>query len=349
MYSRVKNMSNPGSPSSSLKHVVVGLACCVVILGAAMAWVLFQNQELASAYGSLNVRYGALNESRSALQQDFADLFDEYSSLSTEYGRLQAEYDAQEGRYGSLAGNYASLSSLYRGLGGEVSGLADLLGSFSSFPEAIGRTLTEAEIVEVDWAVEYALGGETDPWAADTLIYAYINDNIAYQRDIDMPAIKNLTTSTLAGADYITGFSIDYSREYMATPSLTLFNGYGDCDDQAILGYAMIKYFERHVTGQQYDLYLSLITFDDGAMHLCLIRPATDGYAFVLDPAGGYISPGYGSENATKAQGSLAAYSDYWIANGGIGRMVLYQVTDYNGNYVMAVNGTVDEVASFLG
>jgi len=295
-----------------------------------------------------SVQCGSLNETNTALQQSYSSLFSEFASLSSGHDRLQAEYDSLGTRYDALASEHYLLGMMFSGLGNNVSQLDALLDSIWSFPEAIGRSLTEAEIQEVDWAVEYALGGETDPWEADLLIYHYINDKIAYGYDIEMPCLTNITRSTSGGTDYITGFSVGFSRDYIATPALTLYNGYGDCDDQSFLGYAMIKYFERHVADEQYDLYLALITFENEAMHLCLIKPATGGYAFVFDPAGDYISPDYGSVNSPKALESLTAYSDYWIGNGGIREMSLYQVTDFDGNYFLAANGTLAEVASFL-
>jgi hypothetical protein len=348
MSSRGKIMAKHNQPTSRSTHVAVLLSITLVVLAAASAWLLLQNQALEADYGALSARYADLNGSNAALQQDYFSLFTEYSALNSGYSRLQSEHASLESQYASLASENSLLSAMYSGLSSNVTQLESLLDSIWSFPEAIGRTLNEAEMLKVDWAVEDALGGETDPWEADKLIYAYINDNIAYERDIDMPYITNLTRSVSDGAEYVTGFSVNYTRDYMATPALTLYNGYGDCDDQSILGYAMIKYFERNVTGTQFDLYLALVTFENGAMHLCLIRPATDGYAFVFDPAGDYISPEYGSVNASKALQSLTEYSDYWIGNGGIREMSLYEVTDYSGNYTLAANGTLAEVAFFL-
>ena len=348
-------MANPNPPSSGLKYVAVGLVCAIVVLGAASAWLFSQNQDLRSALGTLNTRYEILNSTHTTLQQDYDSLFAEFSSLNSNYNRLQSDYGNLRGQFDSIAANYsalgdkyASLKGLYGGLSGAVIDLDEQLDSMALFPEAIGRTLTDDQIMAVDWAVEYAVGSEGDSWEAERLIFGFINGSIAYASDIMLPYISETNTTTVDGVEYLTGFSMGYSPDYINTPALTLLNGYGDCDDQAILGYAMLKYYERHVDGQEYNLYLALITFENEAKHLCVIRPASDGYAFVFDPAGGYLSPDYGATNASKALEELSAYSYYWISNGGIREISLYSVTDYDGNYTLAANGTLTDIASFM-
>jgi len=339
-----------------MKYVVIGLVCAVVVLGAASAWLIYQNQELGVSLRTVNAKYAALNSTNVALQQNFDHLFGEFTALNSNYNRLQTDYGSLDARYDSLETNYSALNMKYSTLGALYGDLEDsvrdldgLMASLALFPQAIGRTLTDDEIMNVDWAVEHAVGSEQDSWEAERLIYGFINGTIAYEGDVVEPYLSDFNTTTLDGTVYITGFSVSYSPDYIASPTLTLFNGYGDCDDQAILGYAMIKYYERHIVGQEYNLYLALITFENDALHLCVIRPAANGYAFVFDPAGGYLSPNYGSTAASKALAELTAYSDYWAGYGGIKGMALYEVTDYYGNYVLVINGTVAEVASFLG
>ena len=88
-----------------------------------------------------------------------------------------------------------------------------------------------------------------------------------------------------------------------------------------------------------------LIVFNDGSGHLATIIPGTEGYAFILDPAGKYLTPNFGSTAARKAPQELQAYSDYWNSYGGISTIELYRVTDFNGNYELVASGNVSQVA----
>jgi outer membrane murein-binding lipoprotein Lpp len=348
-------MASPDRPRSSFKYMCVAFACATVILGAASGWLILQNQGLSSDLQTLNTRYDSLNSTNEELQQDYESLFLEFSNLNSNYGGLQSDYgllrrqyEAAAANYSALGDSYSSLKAHYAELSADVLALDQLLDSVALFPEAIGRVLTDEQIRAVDWAVEHAIGGEDDPWEIEKLIFGFINSTIDYAGDVVLPYISETRSTVVGGSEYLTGFDFDYSPDYVNTPALTLLNGYGDCDDQAVLGYAMLKYYERHVDQQEYDLYLALITFKNSAMHLCVIRPATDGFAFVFDPAGGYLSPDYGSPAAPKALQQLSAYSDYWIGNGGIGTISLYSVIDYEGNYALAANGTLADIASFL-
>lgn len=348
-------MSTPKPPSNSLKYVAIGLVCIQIILGATSAWLLYQNQGLAASLSAAEARYSILNASYEELQEDCDSLFSEMASLSSNYNRLQASYASIQARYASLEADYSSLGSRYAEakahlgeLDAAVRDLARLLDGMALFPQAISRTLNGDQVSAVYWAVESLVSGVDDPWEAERRIYDFIDGDIRYEGDVIMPYIKDLETVTVDGRDYVGGFSTDYSMDYISQPSLTLANGYGDCDDQTILGYAMIKCFEREVVGEERPLYLALLTFEDMALHLCLIRPAEGGYAYVFDPSGDYISPGYGTANASKAFGELNAYSDYWAGHGGIREIALYEVLDLQGNYAMVANGTVADIASFL-
>lgn len=349
-------MANQNPPPSGLKHLAVALICAIAVLGAASAWLFMQNQELRSSIGTLGSNYAALNSSHATLQQEYDTLFSELSSLNSNFNRLQSDYgdlraqhDSMVANYSALGGKYDSLKALYRDLSSDVEGLDEELDSYALFPEAIGRVLTDEQIAAVDWAVENAIGDEDDSWEAEKLIFGFINGSIVWASDIVTPYISETSTTLVDGDEYLTGFTLEHSPDYVSSPTLTLYNGYGDCDDQAVLGYAMLKYYERHVDGQEYDLYLALITFNNEAMHLCVIRPADGGYAFVFDPAGNYLSPGYGTATAPLALQELSSYSDYWIGNGGIRDISLFTVVDYYGNYALAATGTLEEIASFLG
>ena len=215
----------------------------------------------------------------------------------------------------------------------------DTLDSYAMFPNAINRTLTNFEISQTGSAVNYAVSGTHDLWEAERGVYNYITSNIRYENDIFMPYINKISQNNVG---------ITYIQNYVEKPGLTIQNGYGDCEDQAILAYAMIKYFERNIQGPESDLYLANIIFRDNDVHVCVIQPRIGGYAFILDPAGKYLTPNFGDTNARNALNELTAYSNYWIMHGGVSEITLYRVINNEGDYIIIGKGTVSYIASLF-
>jgi hypothetical protein len=235
----------------------------------------------------------------------------------------------------------------YKRLSQNVSDLYDLLNSYSMIPDAFSRTLNEVSVNEISSTVRSVTGNSSAFWSSYEKIYDYITSNIDYVKDIDMPYLS-YTHVNIAGFDYITELYIFTTRNYIQTPNLTLDIKQGDCDDQAVLAYAMIKYYMKYVLGTIYRLYIADIQFSDGERHLAVILPVQEGRVCIIDPAGKYLTSSTGTIASKPAQSELQTYSDNWSSLGSIADMKLYDVSIQDGSYSIAVEGTIDQIATFL-
>jgi len=285
------------------------------------------------------------------LRSEIASLQSGYSSLQSTYNSLQSEYNSLQSDYSSLQSNYQALQDAYSHLSDDVSSLNDFLRSLAFIPDAFKRTLNDAAIKETAGAVNSAGVSRTDHWSSYQRIYNWITSNIKYVYDVEMPYL-NLHWSAITSAgehSYITGFDVLMLENYVQTPKLTLEIKQGDCDDQAILAYAMIKYYMKYVSGAEYALYIASITFNSGSAHLAVFLPVQGGQLCIVDPAGNYLtSTWWGSITSNPALSELQSYSNHWSSQGGINNMVLYDVNVVDGSYSVIAEGNISEIASIF-
>jgi hypothetical protein len=252
----------------------------------------------------------------------------------------------------SSSKTYDTLSSYYKGLCQNISDLHDLLYSYSSIPQAFSRTLNEVSVNEVSSLVSSVTGSSSDFWSSCHKIYDYITSNIEYANDIDMPYSSTSRSVNIDGTDYIIDFTITTNRNYVQKPNLTIEIKQGDCEDQAVLAYAMIEYYMKYIFDTTYRLYIAEIKFSDGSGHLAVILPVQEGQVCIIDPAGKYLTSSTGAITSKPAQSELQAYSDYWSSHstyGSITYMTLYEVSIQDGSYSIKTEGTINQIAEFLG
>ncbi|MGB9760790.1 MAG: transglutaminase-like domain-containing protein, partial [Thermoproteota archaeon] len=146
-----------------------------------------------------------------------------------------------------------------------------------------------------------------------------------------------------------TSFETSTHRDYMQTPKLTLEIKQGNCEDQAILAYAMIKYYMKYIIGKEYLLYIAYIKFSDGKAHLAVFLPAQEGQVCIIDPAGYYLTKTeWGTITAKTAQYELQAYSNHWSSQGSISHITLYDVSIKDGSYKVVADGNLNQIIAFL-
>lgn len=252
--------------------------------------------------------------------------------------------------YSSLHSKYQALQDAYSHLSNDVSSLNDFLRSIAFIPDAFKRTLNNAAIREIAEAVNSAGVSRTDHWSSYQRIYNWITSNIKYVCDVETPYLNVLWSALLDGKhSYVTDFNISMFKNYVQTPKLTLEIKQGDCDDQAILAYAMIKYYMKYVSDVEYALYIASITFNSGSAHLAVFLPVHNGQLCIIDPAGNYLtSTWWGSITSNPATSELQSYSNHWSSQGGINKMVLYNVNVADGSYTVIAEGNISQIASIF-
>jgi hypothetical protein len=265
-----------------------------------------------------------------------------YSRLMTDMGQLQLLYN-------STATTNEQMMNYYMRLSGDVLKLKDLLYSYCCIPEAFPRVLNDGAIKKTAAAVAAAGTSSSDIWSSIQKIYEYVTTNIKYAKDIEMPYISTYWYVTYEGREYVTRFydEVKTVQNYIQTPELTLNIKQGDCDDQAILAYAMIKYYMKYVYGTEYPLYLASIEFSSGYCHSAVILPVQGGEICIIDPAGNYLTKSGGVIASKAALPELQTYSNYWLHDAGsITYILLYKVNVIDGSYTVFANGTISQVAA---
>ena len=293
-------------------------------------------------------QYNILQSNYSALKSNYNELSNSYSSLKSDYNKLSQDYQSLQLQYSSLQSNYYTLSSYYKGLSQNVLSLNDLLLSYAFLPQAFSRTLNEEAVNEVSSTVYSVTGGSTSSWEGYQEIFNYIVSNVKYVNDIDMPYISSYSHVNIDRFDYVISFETSTVRNYVQTPKLTLEIKQGDCEDQAILAYAMMKYYLKHIIGNEYVLYIALIDFSDGQAHVAVFLPVQGGQVCIIDPAGSYLTETvWGTITSKPAQQELQAYN-IWLSHGSISRITLYDVSVIDGSYKVVAEGDLNQIIAFL-
>jgi hypothetical protein len=345
------------APTKKNNTTLILLIAVIIVLGALAGYMTIQNSQLSSSllafqsqYYSLNNSYAILSQNYTALSQNYNSLNNDYNNLQLSKNILQGQYNGLNSLYNSLYSDYSAMSSKYQQLSSDVLELNSDLDSYAFFTSALRRTLNDGEIRKTVSATTSAVIGTQDNWVAAEMIYNYVFSHIEYTLDIEMPYLDSLYWQVINGYNYTTSFTVSTTQNYVQTPELTLSIGSGDCDDQAVLTYAMISYYETYLNPPEHLLYLAVMEFSSGPGHIAVIKPGTGGFANIIDPTAGYLTPNFGTTSARKALPELQAYSNFWYYSDGtyITNIKLYRITDDSGNWILVANGTISQVASIF-
>lgn len=319
-------------------------------------------------YLELQGEYSNLQEDYSDLQGDYHTLEDNYDDLQDDYSSVVADYNYLYSRYGSLSTSFDNACYYIDRMSEGLSDYFDYVDSYIYHDESISRILTWDNVVEVSPKVWEITGGSTDLWDSIEKIYDWIDDNIIYCYDPPIPYLRPLGTTSFEGYDVYTSFVLDEWQDYKQSLRFSLDYKQGDCDDQAFLAYAMIKYYMKQIYGHEYTLYLMRTTLGGSAGHVSLLLPVSDGKITIIDPVGddfgsflsfiigpgrGYLTQNVGlfgsSITSKSAYDELNNYSDRYSSIGGITYIKLYNVDVDDGSYSITYEGTISQIATQLG
>jgi hypothetical protein len=314
-----------------------------------------EKTDLQSRYSSLNSNYTELKSSYNSLQSQYNILSNDsdsgYVQLSSEYINLLNQYDALSltlsDKIYSTPGSDAMLS-YYHQLNEEVRLLNNTLWSYCDLKSSFRNTLTLSEVTQMQDQVKSIIGSSTDHWSNYQRIHQYVSSNIEYAYDVEIPYITYYRYVDVNGVRYLTGFNYSTIKNYVQKPSWTLENKQGDCDDQATLEYAMLRYYDRYYVGTDYTMYIADIDFNDGSGHVAVFMPVQDGKLTILDPAGHYLTSTHSNITSKPAASELDSYNANWSTDGSIKNIKLYWVDLDTGGYTLVSEGTLSEVAAYL-
>lgn len=302
---------------------------------------------LDGLYMSLKESYSKLEREYTTLRSDYRRLDESYRSLSYKYAELEKTYRDLKSSFESLQTSYAKLESMYTALQGSYNRLVRSYEdwrryalSYIFLEDSVSRVLSGSEISGLTLLVRSIVSYPSDYWRSVRELYDYIRRNVKYVYDPPLPYPPSI--SDLERGMYM---KMTFGSVILA-PSETLTLRQGDCEDQAILLYALIRCYQRYIYGREYILWLIYITLRDGTRHVAVAYPVEGGRLTILDPAGAYYT-GYpwslSSEDPFK---EFDRYSSWFGGHGGISTITIYNVLD--GILIKVVEGSVYEVAYYV-
>ena len=303
---------------------------------------------LESTYNSLNSNYNALNSQYNTLKNNVDSGF---VKLSSDYVDLKKQYDSLSQMVGSsLYGTPGDTTILkyYYQLTKDVRSLNATLWEYCNLRLSFKNTLTISEVMKVENTVRTIIGSSTDEWSNYQNIHQYVTSNIQYVYDIDFPCIMGYKYVDVNGVRYLTEFNTSTIQNYVQKPQFTLEYKQGDCDDQAALEYAMLRYYNKYIVGTDYNLYVADIEFSDGNGHAAVFMPVQGGALTIFDPAGHYLTSSSSTIAAKPAASELEVYNTHWASIGSITHITLYWVNLTDGSSNVVAQGTRAEVAAYL-
>jgi hypothetical protein len=251
--------------------------------------------------------------------------------------------------YDSLLSGYASLKDKSIKTSRSLLSLLNELELLAYTPKAFKRVLNWKAVEAVSKYVNESGVNPWDFWGSLQKIYDYIRAKVRYVHDVEIPVPSPPLPPNADDELLLGGWSYTMCENYVQTPEFTIKYGQGDCDDQAVLAYAMIKYYMIKVHGQEYALYIATTIFDNNEGHLAVFLPVQGGELTIIDPAGSYLTVDTrGRIYSRPASIELQKYQDWWSAKHQIKRIELYSVDVKTGSYAQVASGTLEEIAAFL-
>ena len=309
---------------------------------------------LSLDHARLKSDYEFLSSRFSDLQADYEKLSNQYSLLRDKYLSLEKSYEVHNNEHSSLKSKHADLEMRYSKLIGQCIRLnktvVDMIRTTNSYcllKDAMPRVLNSDAVKSTASAVLSAGVSKYDFWGSMQRICDYVTSNVEYVYDVEMPVWQVSSIVELDSKVYVNEVKCYEVWNYVQAPELTLRIRQGDCEDQAILVYAMAKYYMREVYGVDYALYLMCVEFYSGSAHMAVLMPVQGGRVCIIDPAGRYLTSQYGRITSRPALEELQRYSNYWAGQGGVRYVELWDVK-LDGSFFVVAKGTVEEVARAL-
>jgi len=276
------------------------------------------------------------------------------NALESQYDVLSNDYDVMERRYNDLSDRYDLMEIGYRNNVSYISNhylkefheINNFLNSYSSIPKAFKRVFNQNEVEKIKNQIPPIMSTSSDFMIE---AYNYVDFYIRDIEDIDFPNL-GFRYSRVNGDIIIEEVILSSNKTYIQTLSYTISSGQGDCEDQAILLYSILKYNFEYVQKIDNKVYLARIFLNDGTGHVSVIVQYPDKNISILDPPLRYPARQkmYPIFISNKANIELENYNSHLFIYSGIKRILLYDIDIVNGNHREAVFGGIEDVIKFL-
>jgi hypothetical protein len=328
-----------------ITYIVIGL-----IVGAGVGY-LAVNSQVVDVRGKLSdaqMQYVTLYTQFQILTKENTDLNTSYRNLMIQKSSLENSYTHLQSDYSKLRTDSQTASAYFKQLSVKITDLESVMKSYCQLPGAFTRTLNENEIKKVGDTVKLMTSIEPNYLAAYDKINNWVTGHITDVKDILFPYIVPITT-IFNGTTVNTGYNLYETQEYISTPEFTLKQSQGDSESQAILDFAMMKYYDRYIKGESKNAYLTVMSFSDGTLHSAIFMPVTDGRICIMDPAGQYVTRDQEDATVKLAASEIPTYYNYWSNQDLlITNFTVYNIKTVDGSYTEIIKGNLAAMVAFF-
>ncbi|RLI87834.1 MAG: hypothetical protein DRP01_00445 [Archaeoglobales archaeon] len=232
---------------------------------------------------------------------EYDKLLAEYRALEDEYERLSSEYTLLRSNYTVLKGNYTLLNTEYMKL---KSNYAELKSKFTRLTE---RFLSlrerydelESKYSRIERIIEVRVYGHADEESLRTIFSGidssdveYIIEDLGIDRQMpDREKVKRVVDWIMTNTMYVSDPYIPVMIEdellwednYIILPNETLELGGGDCEDLALVAYALFQ----GIFGE--DRIWIIAWRSESVSHWGVLLKGQNGWC-IVDPAGEYVT-----------------------------------------------------------
>ena len=235
-----------------------------------------ENEDLRSQLEQARSTIQELQEQVESLQDEVENLTLELEERDARIQELEAEKSQLQAEIEDLRESVAQLQSQVHALQSTLEALNDTLHEvlewYGYSPEGVyNDVLLEAAPETVRDEAAYLLRGLGETGARALEVWRYILINTMYAYDSYVRVYD--------------GDSIVVVDHHVMLPNETLLLGQGDCDDLALLAYALLT--AEPLDGER--VYLVAWYPSEGPGHTAVVIATPQGY-YILDPAGNYLN-----------------------------------------------------------
>lgn len=337
------------SRSSFSIGLVLGILLGAVIVYGYYAHEITDYNRVLENLGETETKYTSVSAILDQLQDEYSDLKDDYDSLNSEYNTLRTDYSALERDKQKIELDLEHAETNWESLSSCVLDLREEQQSYTAIEDSFSRIINSHELEKIADKVKEISKEEEHNWDGYWNIHKYVRDEVQYAYDPEIPVIGACHYYGDQEDPMVSEFDITTRQDLLQSLSYTIEYEQGDCEDQAILEYAMIQYYCKYIYGTLYRLYLARLSFQSGDNHIAVFMPVQEGSICILDPAGQYQTGTWYSIESKKAGPELYTYEEYWEPElGEISEITLWRINIDTGEHFEEFKGSLSDSVVFF-